>query len=86
LRSGNVTPLFPRDFGEQFVDSLGVVQPDEAAEGTAPLPPKDLHRGIRKPKRAADADPHVPFRLRIHSSSHVAADIRVGEMGDELHE
>jgi hypothetical protein len=28
----------------------------------------------------------VPFRLRIHSSSHVAPDIRVGEMGQQLHE
>ena len=86
MRSGSVTSLFPRDFGEQFVDRLGVVQPHEAAEGPAPFPPIGLHRGIRKPKCAADADPHVPFRLRIDSSSHVTPDIRVGEMGQQLHE
>ena len=76
----------PESQVKQFVDRLGVVQPHEAAEGPAPFPPIGLHRGIRKPKCAADADPHVSFRLRIHTSSHVAPDIRVGEMGQQLHE
>jgi len=81
LRSSGVTSLFPRDFGQQFVNRLGVVQPHEAAEGPTPLPPIGLHRGICKPECAGDADPHVPFRLWIHSSSQVAPDIRIGEMG-----
>jgi hypothetical protein len=78
--------LFPGDFGEQLVDRPRVVDPHEAAEGSSPLPPNGALRGFREPQCATDANPHVPFGLRSHSSSYVAADVSVGQVPEELHE
>ncbi len=85
-RSGSVTSLFSRDFGEQFVDRLRIVDSNEATEGTPALPPDRMLRGIRQPECATNADPHVPLRLRALSSSHVAPDVLVGQVGEQLHE
>jgi hypothetical protein len=84
--SGSVTPLFPRDFGEQFVDHLRAVDSDETAERSTPLPPNGLHRCNPQPECATDADPDVPLRFWIEISSEVAPNVSVAQVREQLHE
>ncbi len=85
MASGSVPSLFPRYFGDQFINSLRIVEAHEAAEKTPPLPPNGVLGGIREPECTTDAEPHVPLPLRIHGSSQVAPDVRVGQMSNQLH-
>ena len=59
---------------------------NEATEGTPALPPDRMLRGIRQPECATNADPHVPLGLRLLSSSHVAPDVRISQVVEQLHE
>lgn len=86
VTSGSVPSLFRPYFGDQFIDGLCGVEPHEAAEKTPPLPPNGVLGGIRQSECTTDADPHVPLPLWIHRSSHVAPDVRVRQMSNQVHE
>ena len=84
--SGSVTPLLSLDFGKQLVDRLRVVDPDEAAEEAPSLPPHGPYGHIRKLLCTVRVESHVPVRLRVRHSSDVARDVRVGQVGEQLHD